>query len=1673
MRIPIHRLTVILLILALQATPFSRDTAAADPGGMLRAGAFAIDITPTNFPVIVNAMFEERTATQAHDPLHSRSLALDNGAERLVITVVDTCMMPRDLIDRAKAVASKATGLPTDRMLVSANHTHSAPAAMGCLGSRQDKAYADYLTERIAEGIGRAIERLAPARIGWGSIADAEHTFCRRWIRRPDRMLSDPFGEQNVRAHMHPGHENPDAIGPSGPVDPELSVLAVQTRDGAPLALLANYSMHYYESPLLSADYFGAFAIEIAKQVGADGKDLPFVGIMSQGTSGDQMWMNYGQPPNKIGFEAYGREIADVAAKVYRRIEFQDRVPLAMRESKVNLGFRLPSESRLDWARTIVSKMRDVVPRGMAEIYANEALYLAARPTAELILQAIRIGDLGITAIPNEVYAITGLKIKEQSPLASTFNIELANGAEGYIPPPEQHRLGGYTTWPARTAGLETNAEPRIVETVLHLLEEVSGKRRRPFIENNGDYAKAVLKSEPVSYWRLNEINGPVARDATDHGRTARYVGNVAFYLDGPVSPGFSGSRTNRAPHFAGGKLDAGSVFRGDTYSLDLWFWNGLPADARPITGDLFSLVANGDRLSLGGTSDSPGRLVFASGQPGGGTVSGPSLIPVKTWNHVTLVRQKAKVSVFLNGQIETSADLEPQTSNAQESWLVGGNATDEFNFEGKIDEVAFFDRALPAYEIAALHRAVSGTSNASAESEPARKLSSEPHAPEQSMALLRVKDGFRVQLVAAEPLVASPVAIDWGSDGKLWVVEMADYPMGIDGNMKPGGRVRFLEDTNGDGQFDRSTLFLEGLKFPNGIITWRNGVIVTAAPDIFYAEDTDGDGKADKREVLYTGFKEGNLQLRVNGLRWGLDNWLHCANGWSGGQPRSIKTGQEVNLNGRDVRLKPDDGLIEAESGQSEFGRNRDDWGNWFGCDNSYPLFHFVFEDRYMRRNPHVAATASKRQLFLPANPRVYPRSAGQKRFHSFEQANHFTSACATDFYRDDWLFPRDGGDHVFICEPVHNLVQHLRVREDGVSFSAVRAESEDEPEFLASEDQWFRPVMTRTGPDGALWVVDMYRYMIEHPDWLPPEGRKELEPFYRDGENRGRIYRIIPSGSPESRAPARMDHLSSNELVERLGSSNGWIRDKAQQLLVWRRDESAVAPLEELVRRHSNPRARLQSLCTLDGLHALRPAVIEGALQDSNPAVRRHAVRLAEPFVADSPSLIRAITKLVDDPDAKVRLQLACSIGEWDDPRAGEALARLVIADSQDIHIRAAILSSAPRHFQPIVDAVIRSGGPVSVAFTEPLLTMSLGLKRPDLSAQLLEPALTPADGHFTAAQMHLFAHFLDTLERGNRSIESVLRNVGNASAEGLNTVQKLISSAYVTAGDPAQIVSTRASAVSLLARNTAGRDRDIAQLGRLLEPTTPGEIQTAAVKALARTGEPIVPELFTARWAAHAPAIRSAILDALLGREVWTQDLLRLIEDGRIAAVDLDAARRARLLKHGSETVRARAERLLASTSNPDRRDAIESFRPALGLMGEPSRGKAVFVRLCVACHSLDGVGREIGPNLISVKAHSPEKLMASILDPSGAVEPKFLAYNLTLNGGEELYGLIGDETGNGLVLKLSDGNERNLLRSEIRFIQSTKTSLMPDGLESGMTHQDLADLIRHLRDQPGLD
>ena len=1818
-------------------------TLAAHAQPTFRAGVATVDISPTEFPRIIAGGFLEGRGEKLADKLFVRSFVLDDGKMKIAFAIVDTCMMEQSLIDEAKGIAAKQCGIPVDRMMVSATHTHSAPSAMGCLGTRKDSVYAKFLTPKIAEAIVAANAALQPARIGWGSFDDWEHTHNRRWIRLPGKEVVDPFGQPTGRANMHPGYLSKDVVGPSGPVDPQLSVIALQTLDGKPLGVLANYSQHYFGSGPVSADYFGLFCKHLAAKMGQQGDgNGPFVCAMSQGTSGDQMWMDYGAEKKTITIDHYATEVADSAMKALQTVKYVDHAPLGMIEKTLELKYRVPDEKRLAWARPIAAKIENDLPKNKEEVYAREALILHERQKTSVKLQAICIGDLSIATLPNEVYAITGLKLRADSPFGTHFNIELANGAEGYIPPIEQHELGGYTTWPARTAGLEVAAESKMVARLSEAIHGLDGKEQDIKAGQNAEYPNLVVTSQPLVYYRCDDIESPLRDEMTPRREVLREdKKDCAKFLPGPgsglgydvesslKSSSFSGPKTiNRAVQIAGGHLqtDWRSIVKAMNYSatkgsIALWLWLGHESGASDRTGELInalgvslkahqfpdhtvklewgrnkerdlpspssspdlaspapcfaddwhfavlirdgenvrvhldgsekpvltgkagkaanevlfskglegrldeitiwdrviepSLVAKlwkiskvseenakravsraerkkrvqvqssallkahenwsasmrfkntmannvsavtaylisrgpkgdhqapGDHLGIGGNfkDSSPGRLFVFNGNAASQIVRGTTVIEPGTWNDVKLERLGSRVKVTLNGKVEIDAEL-PVTAPGAKQLFFGKRCDDFAPLEGEFEKTAVEGAAASWSAVGSVSATPLSTASKTPQSNPTNEsgvkaaalqnsgaqskvpTTTQPLSPEESAKKWHVREGYRIELVAAEPVVLDPVAFDWDEKGRLWVIEMADYPLGMDGNGKAGGRVVMLEDSNADGRYDKRTVIVSDLSYPTGILTWRDSVIVTAAPDIFLIKPNG------EKKLLLTGFSTGNQQLRVNGLRWGMDGWVYCAAGAhhggynKGTQIESKLTGEKIDLGSRDFRFKPDTGEFDPQTGPSQFGRARDDWGHWFGVQNSFPLWHYVLQDHYLRRNPHVIPPDPIHQLF-PRNPPVYPASSMEKRFHSFDQAGRFTSACGIEVYRDQVLFT-DGKTHAFTCEPFHNVVQHHILEDEGVTFKAVRDPAESKMDFLASEDRWCRPVMVRTGPDGALWVADMYRYMIEHPQWLPQNGKEELLPHYREGDDKGRIWKVVKE-SIGSRPVFEWDNLPI-----KLDSSNGWLRDKAQMKAFWSGDGDASIT--------GTANIKAQTAWTLLIKGKLKTSDCMKLLEDESVHVREQALQMAEKLewkADESSALHEALAKLVNDKDAKVRLQLACTLGELKFEWAGDLLAELLNSAEPGSPLQGAALSSVLPH----LERVCAHADTKSFAM---LLRCALATKNEKAIAALV----TRMD-----AQKGL-EELLAVLDAKNLSLAAFSKQVTDARAR--EAVEKMAARLH-QAADSIQTAPTMES-LALLASDREHRERVKALLPELWAKTGNAEVLRLVAKLQPQSGV----EFLLEGWDQRTPALRVQILETLLSNEAWTLALLK-----RPEAKSADAAMRARLMKHPKKNIANLAEKVFADSTSATRAAVVEKFKPALKLQGDAARGKTVFASVCISCHKLDGVGLELGPDLRSVAQHEAEKLLNSILDPSAIIEPGFMAYHCTLKSGEQLYGVIATETSASLTLKMAGNLTRSVLRSDVASLKSTNTSLMPEGLEAALTPQSLADLIAYLK------
>jgi putative membrane-bound dehydrogenase-like protein len=924
--------------------------------------------------------------------------------------------------------------------------------------------------------------------------------------------------------------------------------------------------------------------------------------------------------------------------------------------------------------------------------------------------------------------------------------------------------------------------------------------------------------------------------------------------------------------------------------------------------------------------------------------------------------------------------------------------------------------------------------------------------SPEASLKSIRLEPGFTVELAASEPQVKDPIAFDWGADSRLWVLEMGDYPLGADGHGKPGGVVRVLEDNNGDGRYNKATTFLDGLGIPAGIMAWRNGVLVACAPDIFYAEDRDGDGRADHREVLFTGFHEGNPQHRVNGFEMGLDGWVYGANGDSGGTVRSIRTGKTVGISGRDFRFRPDTGEFEAESGQTQYGRHRDDWGHWFGNNNPNWAWHFILADRDIRRNPHYAAP-DPRQMLEPES-RLFPLSRTLPRFNDLAMANQVTSANSPTPYRDD-LFGPWFATSLFVSEPVHNAVHRMVLEPDGVTFRGRRGPNGAGREFLASSDNWFRPTMLKTGPDGALWVADMYRAVIEHPEWIPDDWEKRLD--LRAGSEEGRIYRVFPVDR-RPRAIPRLDRLDHAGLVAALDSPNGWQRDTAQRLLLHRGGTTAVPALRELAKATKRGQTRVQAIWTLADLGELDEASATVGLTDRDPRVREAVVEAVEPLLRTSESVAGAALRLVDDPAARVRFRLALLMGHWDDHRAGEALAKLARRDGKDAWMRAAIFTSALPHVPDLLGGLLGDeGGEPAPEMVEPLLALAGALPGGGLSEQAVRSIARPAGqgGRYAPWQFSALAGLLAARERARQPLSIDL----DRPLAGLRDAARLL------VADDGAAEAERVAAISLLRHSAARDSRDRERLGGLLKPRVPVAIQQAAIASLGRIRDPQVADLLLSGWKGHSPAIRAAVLDALLSRHEWTEALLSALESSRVAPAEIDPARRQRLVGRRDIALRSRAEALFARQA-PARQAVVEAYRPALRLKGDPAAGAAVFRKLCVTCHRLSGEGVEVGPDLATVNDKSPESLLSAILDPNRALESKYAAFTIATVDGRVLTGLIASESATSVTLRRQEGKDEVLLRSDIDEMTASGQSLMPEGLEKDLTTRDFADLIAYV-------
>jgi len=892
---------------------------------------------------------------------------------------------------------------------------------------------------------------------------------------------------------------------------------------------------------------------------------------------------------------------------------------------------------------------------------------------------------------------------------------------------------------------------------------------------------------------------------------------------------------------------------------------------------------------------------------------------------------------------------------------------------------------------------------------------------PEQARTALHLDPGLRAELVAAEPEVQSPVAIAFDEDGKLWVVEMLDYPHGPAPGGRPEGRIKVLEDRDGDGRFERSTVFADRLLFANGLLPWKGGVIVTAAPHILYLRDDDGDGKADRREVLYEGFAAENPQLRVSHPVLGVDGWVYVANGLRGGKVRRAgRPGAEaIDLSGRDFRFDPVRDRAEPIAGMGQFGNTFDDWGHRFVCTNRNHLVPIVLEDRYARRNPFLTPPGplADNQEAGGAAP-IFPLS--RNRTTAGRHAGSFSASCGVTVYRGTLLDPKYRGS-AFTCDPTGNLVHQEILTPDGASFA--HRPAREGVEFLASPDDWFRPVSLAHGPDGALYVVDMDRAVIEHPDFMPPELKGRADVLL--GKDRGRIWRIVPEGPREPSPRPRLGRATTPELVELLGHPGAWWRTTAQRLLLGRGDPAAIESLRAVVGSADRPLARLHAAWLLEGAGALEDGLVLALLDHPYPRLREHGVLLAERRLSSSSAIRDRVIALAADPDPRVRYQVALSLGAWDDARILAPLAAISVAGAEDRWTRLGVESAVPARAGALLATLLQPPHalaarpePGRLALLRELAALVGSRRDPGEVAAVLKAIGAIAGPEADRWRLAALVGLADGAGRRGASLGAILAGLPDSAA-----AVGLLAGAVAVAEDPKKDADARLDAIRLLAHVP----REVAEppLACLLTADPAQEIRIAAARALAAHPGPEAAARLLAPWPSYTPAVRREVALAILARPERAAALLDEIQAGRIQPGDLDPAQSHLLLEAGPPESRARARTLLRASLPEGRKAVLDRYRAALDREGNAGRGRAVFQKTCATCHRVAGVGVAVGPDVSDPYNKTKAMLLGDILDPNAAIDGNFVNYTLATRDGRTLTGLIAAETASALTLRRAEG------------------------------------------------
>jgi putative membrane-bound dehydrogenase-like protein len=1001
------------------------------------------------------------------------------------------------------------------------------------------------------------------------------------------------------------------------------------------------------------------------------------------------------------------------------------------------------------------------------------------------------------------------------------------------------------------------------------------------------------------------------------------------------------------------------------------------------------------------------------------------------------------------------------------------------------------------------------------------------PLSPAASVRHLRLPEGFRVELVASEPLVVEPSCIVFDERGRMFVSEIHGFNLEgeidvaelnksgkIDRTVRRirwervGGRiaeqarqgqfgtVKLLVDSDGDGRMDKAHVWADRLPPCYGMLPSRDGLVVVCAPDILFLADRDGDGRAEVRETLLTGFRREFIERGINNPRWGLDNWIYVGSGGDGGTIRGPRLKTPVKLGRTDFRIRPDGSAIEPVTGTVRtFGWGMNAIGDRFTTAGGTPVSaNLPLPYRYLGRNPFVASpavayTASNYNRVFGISPPhpwrvVRGRDPNWVKFYGRRETSggYFTSGCGTEIYQGR-LFPREMVGQLFCCEPSNNVIHRSSLTLDGAVYRARRTASEARSEFLASTDPWFRPVNLRVGPDGAMYIVDMYREIVEDYSAIP----RFLQQRYglSGGRKLGRIWRLIPE---KTRLRPKIDWqtASNRVLLEALRDENAWRRFTAQRMLIDRGGRTAAGGLAKMVRNGRSPAGRLHALYTLDGLGVLQPAEIIAALADSDPGMRIHALQLSEKVLPDNADTIRRVAQLATAPQPRVRLQVALTLGESQLASADSALLELARRFGHEQWMPAAVLSGARDRAGRLLASLL-SGKTVGRGGREligPLAaTLAAGRRASEWTAVL--DAVAP---HDVAVKTVCLKGLASGLADNTKKLEGVepmwtalarlvadrsppIRHlsIGLAARLGFGNrpaIRREMAQAMTLAQDVEVAIPDRIAAVRLLAFMSF--DQAAATFGKLLDSGQPLTVQLAAVGAMnATVGRKPVLEMLKG-WSRYTPRLRKDVLDAVMSREDRLPVLVDALENKTVAVAQMNASRRERLMAARDPKVASRARRLFAERPlEAELRARVARYQKALKGKRNLKQGREVFVRHCLACHRLKKEGHAVGPDLGSVVKKPDEALLLEFLNPSATIEPAYQSYTVVTSAGRIFTGTMAAESATSLTLRKEKGMTDTVLRKEIESVKASAVSLMPSNLYEKINPTEIADAIAYLR------